>query len=183
MKNGQAESQIFIYITAAIIIGAIVLVGYSAIGTLLDKKCTVEKIDFKTRIETLLEKDSSYGTIDQKTISAPCDYEKICFVSTRYNHQGFECSENMIIEDIAKDNTDNNIEDNIFVVSNGRTIGIGKSPYVNTPNSNSCECIENDNGNFRIVFSGEGQSATVQSLKSFQNIQVNNPGDNRGREE
>jgi hypothetical protein len=148
---------------AVIVIGGIALIGYKAIGTISDKSCQAEKASFKIDLEGLIEKYTSYGSVNRKTINSPCEYDTVCFVDVSkigINDGSFTCP-NRIIQDSVT-NT-GGIEANMFVLSNKRTISIGYSDLItlNSSDRNSCLCIEQRNKNFYITFSGKGSSTEI----------------------
>ncbi|MGV8086305.1 MAG: hypothetical protein ACP5N1_01615 [Candidatus Woesearchaeota archaeon] len=165
-NRGQIAGQVFIYMLAVIIIGGIALVGYKAIDAITTRVCQAEKATFNNDIESLIEGAISYGSVNKKSIKAPCgEYDTICFVATSEilsapSTGTFSCSESQII----KDSVDNRIEQNIFVLSNKRTIPIGYSDIVslNTTYDSKCLCIKQHNGKFDILFSGKGSSVEIR---------------------
>lgn len=163
-NKGQVAGQIFIYIMAVIVIGAIALVGYNAISKVLTKSCDAEKAVFKSNIEELIEKYTSYGSVNKKTIKAPCEYDTICFVDSSVSKIGapsadktnFDCENKLI-----KDSVQSRSETNIFVKSNDRTIPVGYSDLISLSNKMRCLCIESKNSNFYMTFNGKGSSAEI----------------------
>jgi len=159
-SKGQVAGQIFIYIMAVIVVGGIALIGYSAIKSIVAKSCDAEKITFKTDMDSMIERYTSYGSVNQKTISAPCDYDAVCFVdySMMKNVKGISNCANNIIKDSVLASGDNNI----FVISGKKTTGIGFNSLISLPASqqNNCTCIVARNNNFYITFNGKG--ATVE---------------------
>ncbi|HEY9703722.1 MAG TPA: hypothetical protein V6C58_14840 [Allocoleopsis sp.] len=165
-RKGQIAGQIFIYIMAVIVIGAIAIIGYSAIDKVLNKSCDAEKAVFKTNLEELIEKYTSFGSVNKKTIRAPCEYDTICFVDSSITSfdtpkilkDNFICA-NRLISDSVKSGS----ETNIFVKSNDKTIPIGYSQLVSLTDAdkNKCLCIPAKNGNFYVTFTGKGTSAEI----------------------
>jgi hypothetical protein len=162
-KKSQIIGQVFIYMMAAIIIGGIVLVGYKAITKILVTGCEAEKANFRADMENMIEKYTSYGSINKKAIKAPCEYDTICFID--YRHIGtdpdFVCDNNRLIYDSVK----NNASQNIFVVSNKRTIPIGYTELItlNSSDELGCLCINQRSKNFYITFNGKGSSTEISS--------------------
>ena len=86
--KGQA-SQIFIYIVAIVIVGAILVFGYSAIVKFKDNSERVVLIKFQKDIETSIKSISNqYGTIKEKRFSLSNDFIEVCFLrNENYNEQ------------------------------------------------------------------------------------------------
>lgn len=156
-KKGQIVGQIFIYIMVVIVVGVIMLFGYNGIQNILEKKCQVEQLQFKTDIENMIGKYNGYGSVEIKTITTPCDYDEVCFVSVDANKAGFGCDANGII----KSAYDEHVKQNIFVVSKGRTFPIGYSNLLTTNKTQECTCVKQKNGNFYLKFIGQGSHTNV----------------------
>jgi hypothetical protein len=151
-KNGQIIGQVFVYIMAAIVIGAIIIIGYWAVKNITDKSCQVELITFKSKIENYAAKHSSYGSVNKEALIAPCGYAKVCFVDAGQigNITGLSKCKNQVINASVKDGD----MKNIFLVTSKTIIPIGYSEYISVADTTDCTCIENTNGNFFITFKG-----------------------------
>jgi hypothetical protein len=165
-KKGQIAGQIFIYMTAVIVIGGIALIGYSAIKNITTKACNAGEITFKTDIEWLIEKHTSHGSSEKETLRAPCGYDEICFVDASkigvaLSDGGISDCENNII----KDSVVEGVEQNIFVISNGKTHSIGYSQLISlsATDNTGCLCIQKRNNNFYILFNGQGSSSEIHA--------------------
>jgi hypothetical protein len=79
--KGQTQ-QVFIYIMVILIVGAVLLFGFKSINDIIKKACEVEEVTFKMQLKDLIEKNTDYGTISQKTINSPCGYEKLCIIDS-----------------------------------------------------------------------------------------------------
>jgi hypothetical protein len=164
-KRGQIAGEIFIYIMAAVIIGVIIFIGAKAIIGVMQKTCDAEKAGFKSDMESLIEKYNSYGSVNTKTMRAPCEYDTVCFVNTADINPNvipgvYDCPESALIEGSVNDQ----VKQNIFVISQKRTIPIGYSDLISldvTTYPAKCLCIPQKNGNFNIRFSGRGASTEI----------------------
>jgi len=169
-KKGQIAGQVFIYIMAVIVIGGIVVVGYNAIKNITGKSCDVEKITFKADMENLIEKYTSYGSVNKKTLRAPCSYDTVCFVDASVlsgeasSKTDFKCLDNGVINGQITDSVKNGDEQDIFVISGGKTIPIGYSSYIRLkPDQTGCLCITARSKNFYITFEGFGSYTQISS--------------------
>ena len=158
--KGQIAGQVFIYIMAVVVIGGIAIIGYGAITKITAKSCQAEKASFNNDIEGLIEKYTSYGSLNKKTIKVPCDYDTICFIETSKIGGSITCS-NSIIKDSAASGS----QQNIFVISNKATIPIGYSDLIslNASDSGKCLCIKQRNKNFYITFNGKGSTTELSA--------------------
>lgn len=151
-RKAQVIGQVLIYILAAVVIGAIVLLGYWAVKNMIEKTCQVEQINFKTKLESLAVKHSTYGSVNKDYLLAPCNYETVCFVDSRQigNSSGVPGCRNKIIDQSVKDND----LKNIFLTSTKTTVPIGYSEYITLSNQSSCLCISQRSKSFFITFKG-----------------------------
>jgi len=79
--KAQIQTQVFVYVLSLIIIGAVLLYGYSAISTMRDKGEEIDLISFKTDITREISKMSSdYGSANIITLKVPAGFEQICFI-------------------------------------------------------------------------------------------------------
>jgi hypothetical protein len=165
-NKGQMAGQVFIYITAIIVIGVIALIGYNAIDKIVKKSCDADQATFKLDLENEIESRTSDGSIYPEKLNAPCDYDTICFVDASFINDpqkwsGFTCAENSIIKDSVKQG----IQQNIFVISNKQTKQLGYSELISISgtDSNKCLCITERNKKFYITFSGRGISTEISA--------------------
>ncbi len=161
MKKGQLIGQVFIYIMAIVVVGVIALIAYQAIIGIMEKSCNAEKAKFKTDVSVYIEKYTSFGSFNKRTISAPCDYEEICFVDSKSVIEGIELTQ--CANGIIKDSVRSKIEQNVFVVSNHKTIGIDYSSLIKTTQERNCTCIPVKNSNFYINFEGLGYGTRIST--------------------
>jgi hypothetical protein len=162
--KGQIAGQIFIYLMAAIVIGGIALIGYGAITKILSKSCDAEKASFRTDMAEFIEKYTSYGSVNKKTIKAPCEYDTVCFVDASdvsAKSKISQCANPIIRDSVNKGNMQN-----IFVIANSVTIPLGYSDLVtleDTYRGQNCLCIKQSNKNFYITFKGLGSGTEISS--------------------
>lgn len=80
-RKGQIAGQIFIYAIAVVVVGLIIVYGYSAIKGFRDKGEEVEYITLKTNIENSIKSIASdYGSIKRPSFHVPSKYSMVCFV-------------------------------------------------------------------------------------------------------
>jgi hypothetical protein len=80
-RKAQTAEQIFVYIIAIVVVGLIVVYGYSAIKSFSKRGEEVEYITLKTSIENAVKGIvSDYGSIKRPDIAMPGKYTMVCFV-------------------------------------------------------------------------------------------------------
>jgi hypothetical protein len=156
-RKGQIAGEIFIYMMTAIVIGVIVLVGYWALKDVNKKKCAVEQINFKSRMESLIDRYNTYGSMNKDVLTAPCNYDILCFADSRKLGSPLAKCKNQIINWTVKDGT----KQNIFLMTPKSTIPIGYSEKVALEDPEDCLCIEKRSGNFYLTFNGKGSTTML----------------------
>lgn len=163
-RKSQIMGQIFIFILAALIIGVIILIGYSAISSTINKSCEVEQLTFKTKIESLIERSSSFGSLSKQSVIAPCEYEKVCFIdATRIGTDLVNCSNTII-----KKSASTSDMKNIFVSTSKKTVPLGYSGLLRVDDPAGCTCISRRNKNFYLVLEGVGSDVSGAGTKVSQ---------------
>lgn len=82
MKNKKAEvSQVFTYISTAIIVVLVVGFGVMWISNLLSNVSEIECVKFKTDLERRIRTNLDFGKIDTRPLRVDCDFREICFIT------------------------------------------------------------------------------------------------------
>jgi len=160
-KKSQIAGQIFIYILTAVVIGIIVLIGYWAINKTVGSGCQVEQLNFKNSIETLADKYDTYGSLNKDTLSAPCGYEKICFVDN--SMVSSKTPPALCTNSVIKDSVKSGTQKNIFIISKKDTVPVGFSDKVALDDTTNCTCISSRNNNFYLTFKGKGDRTVISA--------------------
>lgn len=172
-KKAQLQ-QVFIYISAILVIGFIILFGYRMIGKVLDQKCSVEQQDFMLSIGGYLDQNIRYGSVDEGVLSAPCDYNILCFVdasvlgTTNLNVPNNGIYANMdtaIIEANAQDN----ISYNVYLYKSGSmgyTYPVSYDERIHISDASGILCMKPIAGSFRFMIEGLGKNGVSLSASS-----------------
>jgi len=159
-KKAQIAGEVFIYIMSAIVIGVIILVGYWGISTVSERQCSAEQINFKTKIESSMERYNTYGSMNKDTFTAPCGYETVCFADA--SSIGTTLDATTCKNKIVKSSVEGDVKQNIFLMSSKKvTVPMGYSEKVALEDPKSCICITAKNNNFYLTFNGRGSSTVI----------------------
>lgn len=159
-KKSQVIGQIFIFILAILVVGVIFLIGYTAISKTISKSCQVEQLVFKSKIESLIERNNGYGSVTIKSIIAPCNYETVCFVDSTQigtTSPSLNCNNKVIVKSISSGESMN-----IFLSNAHKTVAIGYSEMLKTDNPQNCTCIKQKSKNFKLKLEGIGKGTIVK---------------------
>ena len=107
MKKAQIQ-QVFIYLMAIIVIGAILFIGLRSIIGIGEKACEAQEVTFKQDLERAITKYSGLGSLGHESIRVPCEYEELCFINT-----SMDCDS--IDNDIIKQECELGTGYNVFV--------------------------------------------------------------------
>ena len=82
-KKAQISAQVSTYIMAAIIIAAIVLVGFNGISTILSNLKNAPLMQLESQLRKQISSSSaSYMSKELFEIGVPTQYDKICFIDS-----------------------------------------------------------------------------------------------------
>jgi hypothetical protein len=164
MRKAQISSQIFTYILAAVVIGIIVLVGYKAIGTVLDvisrAKIDGIKADF---ISSVSGTSKQYNKVERIEISLPDNFDRICLLdsldkTTKEFTSDVKSSSELSDYPLIKLKVDADTDKNIFLLKNKKIV---EEFYVENLNvEKNVLCVENSGINV-FWLKGEGKTALL----------------------
>ncbi|MFP4118434.1 MAG: hypothetical protein ACLFTH_00075 [Candidatus Woesearchaeota archaeon] len=163
--KGQIK-QVFIYLVAIFIIGAIALIGAKSLFGIMDQKEQVDYLTFKENIVDEVEDNNIYGTVNERRFSAPGTMNKLCFINSAFFNgdqafrNSFEADTGVsAIDFVIEDSVKDNVENNIFVSDGQTVVAIGYSDKVLT--NDDVVCINTTNGYFNLKFKGRGRQTLV----------------------
>jgi len=81
-SKGQV-GQVFIFLTAVIVIIATIFLSGRLIGKLTSTACDASLVEFTDNLQKELGANSGFGSRNQIEIKAPCDATNLCFVDSR----------------------------------------------------------------------------------------------------
>jgi hypothetical protein len=82
MINKKSEvSQVFIYISTAMVIVIVLGFGFSWLFNLYKNVSDVECLQFKKNLELKVRNNIDYGKVDISPLKVDCNFREICFVS------------------------------------------------------------------------------------------------------
>jgi hypothetical protein len=170
MRKGQVAGQIFIYIIAIVVVGFILLYGYSAIKNFRERGDEVEFISLKTNIESSVKSIASdYGSVRRPDFAVPGKYTEVCFVdrnkAAAADISGLCDSTKDDYEPIACEGWKTK-RYNVFLIPDGSegfdvgeisiynaATGEGNAPYI---------CVPVVNGKLRVTLTGKGDRVQVE---------------------
>jgi len=100
MNNTKAQNvgQIFVYLTALVVVGVIILVGYRAITGLQDNADDVTIVKFQTDMKGSIKSLSNqYGTLRTKKFKLSDEYSEVCFL----DNYAFDTA--VLMDDVLED--------------------------------------------------------------------------------
>ncbi len=154
-KKGQAQ-QVFIYMMAIIVVGAIMLIGYKSIGNIFDQKCKVDFVDFKGNLEEKFNLNSRYASFNEINIKVPCDYKEICFLDEGItNYDDIYSSGDNIAYKAIKQARKAGDKTNVYLVGDGISEAIMHYEGLTVGNDGTkFVCIKSKGSKFNINIEG-----------------------------
>ena len=156
-KRAQVSSQVFTYMMAAIIIAAMVFVGFNGIAKILKtfQGAPLEKFESDLR-KQISSTSTSYMSVELFEFTLPSKYDEICFIDS-LNVGSIESSvaENSVI----KNKIQSKVEENIFLIQDGDVL---EAYYIEDVDVlDDYVCVENQ-GRLGIWFQGTGKHACLK---------------------
>ena len=160
-NKAQISAQVFTYIMAAVIIAAIVLVGFRGIATIVNKFKGAPLAQFESDLEKQVSlSSSSYQSIELFEFNLPSTYDEICFIDS-LNVGNIDAD--VIDYKIIKTKVENQVEENIFLMKKGKIID---SLYIEDIDVlEDILCIENK-GKLEMWFEGTGKYACIKEKQT-----------------
>lgn len=175
-KKAQIQTQVFVFLIAAVILITIIIFGYRAITGLTENIADVEYTQLKTNLETQIDRvQSDYGTVVIRTLDIPTYFSHICFAQDDLNWNsgttasggdfgvtGTPGSSSELDLTIILDSLRSSVKKNVFLYPNGVT-----SFYVGSICVKDCNpddkilCIEAINGKAQVAIEGLGDRARL----------------------
>ncbi len=112
-KKAQMSSQVFIYIMAALIIGAIVIVGGKGISTILNNFKDADLVEFESGLRNEVS-SVGFGSTSLFESSLPSGIDEICFIDSS------DADPDKADNNFIKNKIENNVEENVFLLKRGR---------------------------------------------------------------
>jgi len=174
MRKAQIAGQIFIYITAIVVVGFIIVYGYSAISQFTKRGQEVEYITLKTGIENSVKAiTSDYGSVKRPGIDVPGKYKMVCFVDKSVGSSAADstafCQEQSALSQYYQPIACSGWKtgrSNVFLIPDGSenfdvnvTLKIDNEgkPYQGQP----FICLDVVNGKIKLQLEGKGDSVLV----------------------
>jgi hypothetical protein len=156
MRKGEV-SQIFVYIMTGIIIVSVL--GFGA-KMLLGLKNTAEQINcinFKQDLKERINKDMSYGVIDNKPMRVGCDVKSICFVDLGQSVPPWPAKP---LDPLIEDSWSSKTKQNVFLLNDiTEDFHYVEGITVSSPDYIVCKNVTN--GYIKIRIEGLGDSVII----------------------
>ncbi|MBD3209339.1 hypothetical protein GF367_02885 [Candidatus Woesearchaeota archaeon] len=83
MTRRAQVQQVFVYLSAILVIGFVVLFGYRMVDKILDQQCEVSEHSFMGSLEDAIDRNVHAQSVTDVAVPAPCKYQQLCFVDAR----------------------------------------------------------------------------------------------------
>ncbi|NTV22831.1 MAG: hypothetical protein HGA85_00460 [Nanoarchaeota archaeon] len=163
-KNGQISSQIFTYILAAIIAAVTLLVGYMAIGNMMEQQKIKGLEMFFSDLDAAAKRTatSSFGTQNSQTLSIPKDYDTICFSSSKTPQGKFDASVLSAVDQdkypVIYSNLEADTDKNVWLINDKVVLDSSYIPEMDV--EGGFLCLENK-GRVKVWFRSTGTRSVL----------------------
>jgi hypothetical protein len=168
-KKAQPASQIFTYIIAIVIVGVILIFGYSAVRTFVHRSDQITIVKFQKELETAVKTVSNdYGTVKKYNFDLSNDYKQVCFVR---NYDKASVASGFIPANFQQypviwDSIYEQVDKNIFLIKSNRFVAekllVG---VVSLPNTEVFKCLNVSNARLSVKMEGMGDHVVISESK------------------
>jgi hypothetical protein len=117
-KKGEV-SQIFTYISTAIVIVIVLGFGIKWLSGLLGNVSEIECVQFKKDLELRIRNNMDYGKIDTRPLRVDCDFREVCFMSDPIFDKDMKIDESgTILTRLMNHSIEGNVKQNVFFINN-----------------------------------------------------------------
>lgn len=163
MRNGQIQ-QLFIILSALLIVGATIFLGSKLIGGLMETNCKVGDASFMEQLEKQIDSVSNFGSRRVVEVIPSCNALALCFVDAdSLGDATFQGNDSTINTSVHND-----VKTNIFVQGRKTTSWVGYDSRIilvrepeTTPVPKKDLCIEGKSGKFRFLVEGYGRFVRI----------------------
>jgi hypothetical protein len=161
MRRAQIQ-QMFIILSAILVIGATLFVGAQLLGWFSGTQCKANDANFLNEMTDTLDEMSGYGTRDVVSISVPCDAVAICFVNSTVERNTFVGNDSVITASVK-----GGVMTNIFLKTRDATLPAGYDerimfdPPSHVTGDPSDLCFDSVGGEFRFRVEGFGNRIKI----------------------
>ena len=164
LKSAQIQSQVFVYLLVAIILGFLLMFAYTSISNIGKKKIEHEMILFQENIKKDIEAWSLHiGSVGEESYNIPSFITKACFVDLSKREEilskGFFDEYPIVIDSL--ETTENNMflfdeEDNFY-----NSVYVGKVNLLNDYNCQPFTCFDAKNKVLELLMLGSGKGTLL----------------------
>ncbi len=173
MSSGQIANQVFIYMTAAILFGMVLIYGTSAVENFIDKSKVIDMIELKNKLESKVEQIAPTQDKMVFDFKIPSGHDTICFIDRRQGGDNCVigtdcfrvCRETKKLNPIVCDAWEDNVTQNVFLLDPMASTPIRTGPIelINETGENQgFVCIDVKKGRMKLAFQGKGDRVQIQ---------------------
>lgn len=169
-RKAQIQAQTIMYVFGVIIVGAILVFGFKAIGSFKQQGDSIQMMKFKeTIIDTIDTISQEYNSVQPVNIMGPGGkYNELCFSSLK-DKSAANALNNILTGSryaLILDAT-GEAKENAFILSD---IGLEESFYVGNidvddGSGNKFFCIKTNGNKFGFMVTGQGNKALISPLE------------------
>lgn len=147
-KKGEISGQVIIYALSLIVVGVILLFGYSAIQKIMANREQGSYVEFKSMFTTMInDLVSSYGDVkvydNSLPLKVPGGFTQLCIIDINVKPSGIRADVNGII----LDSWGSGVNDNVFLLKGNKVKGsfyAGNITVINYKKDYQCFDINNE---------------------------------------
>jgi hypothetical protein len=164
-RKSQIESHMLIYVLVLVIVGTVLIFGYTAITSFLEKGNEAGKVELKSSLENTIKRMTpKFGSVEIGSFSVPTDYSEVCFMGTTNKDElplAFVQKYPLAADAVMSGN-------NVFLA--GDRPDFFKVEKLRLPNN--VMCVPTVDGKMQLRVEGKGNAALVSETKITKIVEI-----------
>ena len=150
---------------AIVVIGVILIFGYSSIKTLMDRINKVSEVDFQKKLESSITRlTSEYGSVENTVIFVGSDYKQACFLKNYWKgpaqYTPTEFTSYPLIMDYIDAKTQQPLK-TVFLIKKDNQITPFKIGVIDLPSGQVLKCFDIRNSKLSVTIEGMGDHILI----------------------
>lgn len=168
MNNKAQINQVFIFIIALFVIGAIALIGVRSISGIMEDKCTADFVIFRDSLTEIISSNNDYGSVNYEKLSTPCKYHTVCLIDATTIQNGASFTgDDFPGSFIIKQSVTDGVKANVFLIGEDNEVReVGFIRQIQLKDPTNATCIRVKGGAYNLLLEGKGRMTLVSEKKN-----------------
>ncbi|NJL43810.1 MAG: hypothetical protein HC945_00580 [Nitrosarchaeum sp.] len=157
--NRRAQlQQVFIYLSALIVIIAILVLGTNIIWNFLGQSCKVQKESTAKSLTQIIQESRAHGSYRVERIPTACGLTTLCFIDHRSLGSPSFTATNPIMQNQVRGGVDTNI----YLLSTSQIESLSATEHLILASQDEPLCFDVQGGAFTVAFRGVSGKTRIE---------------------